>query len=225
MRILTWSPGHALFGQPYEMGNLACDLARFGRMIRGELEPKPSQLRTWATHHDLASLVKTGEPLACDIETAPANSAEPWTGKDPTRAKLKTIGFGTCMEALSIYWPDADETTQLMVREVLADAAVKKVFHNGPWFDHRVLNRYGLPTTNFDDTRDMRRVLSSTSRLSLLYLGSIYTDFHNWKDAEEDEEKTWESTDLEKLMLYNALDCIVTARVYRGILRDWEAAE
>lgn len=176
----------------------------------------------WATHHDLAHLVTAGVPLAVDIETSPANNAEPWTGKDPTRAKMKTIGFGTCSEAISIYWPDADPTTENMVRLVLADPAIKKVFHNGPWFDLRVMARYKLPVTNYDDTRAMRRCLSSTSRLSLRHLASIYTDFHAWKDG-DDDEKTWDATDLEKLMRYNALDCIVTARAYRGILRDWAA--
>ena len=209
---------------PYEAGNLQADIMRLGRMVRGQLEPRPApeNLKTWATHHELAALVKTGEPLACDIETSPGNSAEPWTGKDPTRAKMKTIGFGTCNEAVSIYWPDADAATELMVKEVLFDPAIRKVFHNGPWFDLRVLARYGLQVVNYEDTRAMRRCLSSTSRLSLRHLGSIYTDFWNWKDADEDEEKTWDSSDLDKLMLYNALDCIVTARVYRGIRRDWQ---
>jgi len=223
VRQITWNPNHALFGSPYELGNFAADLKRLGRMVRGELEPRPadSNIRIWGTHHELAELVKTGAPLACDIETSAGDRSRPWTGKDPTQAALKTIGFGTCNEAVSIYWPDADATTQLMCKQILSDEAVLKVFHNGPWFDLRVLARYGLLVKNYRDTRAMRRCLSSTSRLSLRHLASIYTDFWNWKDAGEDDEKTWDSSDLEKLMKYNAYDCIVTARVYRGIAADW----
>lgn len=223
MRILTWTPGYALFAAPFEAGNLEVDIQRFGRAMRGQLEPEPKSIVVGASHHDIARLVRTGQPIAVDIETAPATKDQPWTGKDPTQAQLKTIGFGTVDEGISLHWESADEWTRLMVAEVLADRAIKKVFHNGPYFDIRVLQRYGLEVNHFDDTRAMRRVLSSTSRLSLRHLASMYCDIHNWKDAEqeEDDEKLWASTDLNKLMKYNALDCIVTAKCYAAMRAEW----
>lgn len=225
MRQNTWAINSALFGMPYEMGNFAADIQRLGRMVRGQLEPRPREedVRVWASAEHLERLVDTGQPLAVDIETTPGDKTRPWTGKDPTQAHMKTIGFGTTTQGISIYWPDADATTTSLVGQVLASPQVLKVFHNGPWFDIRVLRRYGMSIENFRDTRAMRRCLSSTSKLSLRHLASIYTDFWNWKDADEDDEdvKMWDSSDLEKLMLYNAYDCIVTARVYRGILQDW----
>lgn len=223
MKILSWTPASAIYGMPYEAANLACDIARFGRMVRGELEPGPRRIITNATEADLEALVATGAPIACDIETAPGDRNKPWTGKDPTRAKLKTVGFGTCDTGLSFMW-GTDVRMQAACTWVLAAQSILKVFHNGPWFDLRVLRRYNMPVSNYVDTRDMRRALVAKSRLSLRYLASIYTDFHNWKDAGDDDEKTWASDNDERLMTYNALDCVVTARVHRGLVRDWSTA-
>jgi DNA polymerase I-like protein with 3'-5' exonuclease and polymerase domains len=74
-----------------------------------------------------------------------------------------------------------------------------------------------------EDTRDFRRALSSTSRLSLLYLASIYTDFEPWKEGdEEDDAKGIVFTDDQsKLLQYNALDTIVTARAYARMREEW----
>ena len=96
---------------------------------------------------------------------------------------------------------------------MLLDAELVKVYHNGPWFDLRVLDRYGLNTANWEDTRDLRRAISSTSRLSLGYLGSLYCDIPAWK-LDDGKDKLAFTTDLDKLLLYNGYDTIVTARIY-----------
>ena len=74
-----------------------------------------------------------------------------------------------------------------MVRDLLADRKIVKVGINIIWFDLPVLERYGLKVAPFDDCRDKRRAISSTSRLSLAYLATQYTDAPPWK-AEKDEE-------------------------------------
>lgn len=223
-RINTHDPATAFFSNPYEAANFRIDVDRFARMVRGQLEPGPRKIVTRASHHELANLVRQRQPLSCDIETKPDNREQPWTGKDVMRCRLKTIGFGTCDEAISFLWDDADTTLRDMVAEVLYDPAVKKVFHNGPWFDVPVLLRYGMKCIGYDDTRDMRRALSATSKLSLRYLASIYTDMPNWKDANDDDaEKMWASDRDDDLMRYNALDCIVTARIYRKMCAEMEA--
>lgn len=234
--IHTLHPGSAAFAQPYEWGNFCIDVQRFGRAIRGELEPSPRLVRQ-GNHHDLATLIRCaglrGEPISVDIETLPSNAAEPWTGKDPSRAALRQIGFGLTDQAISIHWEDADETTRLFVKEVLEDEDLVKVFQNGWWFDLPVLERYGMKVVNVEDTRDMRRAVASKSKLSLRYFGSIYTDIHDWKSTEDDDgddaeddgldgKGAWATPDKDAAGEYNALDCAVTSRARRGLASDMD---
>ena len=68
---------------------------------------------------------------------------------------------------------------------MLSNSSIIKVFHNGWMFDQPVLRRYGVKVRNAKDTRDMRRAVSATSRLSLRHLTSIYSDFAPWKEVED----------------------------------------
>lgn len=75
------------------------------------------------------------------------------------------------------------------------------------------------------DTRDQRRALSSTSRLSLAHCVSIYDDAPPWKElGEEDDAKGLifgrSKHDLKK---YNAEDCVRDARIFHAMKRepDW----
>lgn len=228
-KIHALHPNTAFFGLPREGGTFVEDVKRWGRMIRGELGPDLMNAKANGTADDFMKLWRQGlegVPLAVDIETGAANSDEPWTGLDPTRARLKTIAIGTTEWGVSVCWADAPAAVQDIIRGILADATILKVLHNGPWFDLRVLRRYNLPVVTWEDTRDMRRALSSTSKLSLRYLGSLYCDISNWKDEEKAgddtsaDEKFWESDDLDRLQEYNAKDTIVTARVWEAMRRD-----
>lgn len=228
-KIHALHPNTAFFGLPREGGTFVEDVKRWGRMIRGELGPDLMNAKANGTAEDFEKLRRQGlegVPLAVDIETGAANSDEPWTGLDPTRARLKTIAIGTTKWGVSVCWADAPATVQETIRRILACEGILKVFHNGPWFDLRVLHRYKLPVRRWEDSRDLRRALSSTSKLSLRYLGSLYCDISNWKDEEKAEddasadEKFWASDDMEKLQVYNAKDTIVTARVWDRLRTD-----
>lgn len=228
-KIHALHPNTAFFGLPREGGTFVEDVKRWGRMIRGELGPDLMNAKANGTAEDFEKLRRRGlegVPLAVDIETGAANSDEPWTGLDPTRARLKTIAIGTTKWGVSVCWADAPATVQETIRRILACEGILKVFHNGPWFDLRVLHRYKLPVRRWEDSRDLRRALSSTSKLSLRYLGSLYCDISNWKDEEKAEddasadEKFWASDDMEKLQVYNAKDTIVTARVWDRLRTD-----
>lgn len=218
-KIHALHPHTAFFGLPREGGTFIEDVKRWGRMMRGELGPDLHGAKAGGNADDfrhLLSLGRQGTPLAVDIETGAATSDEPWTGKDPTRARLKTIAVGTEFMGVSVMWDEADSDTRYVIKELMLDATVRKIFHNGPWFDLRVMARYGIPVVRWEDSRDLRRALSSTSRLSLRYLGSLYCDISNWKDeeAEDGDGKFWSSSDTKQLMEYNAKDTIVTARVW-----------
>lgn len=212
----------AFFGLPREKGTFFADLSRFGRMLKGTLGPDLLNAKPNGTIEDFARIVReSGGTVSVDIETGASSESEPWTGKDPTRARLKTIAVGHAGGGVSCHWDSCGHSVRSAVASLLADPLLRKIFHNGPWFDLRVLARVGLPVVNWEDTRDLRRAASSTSRLSLRYLGSLFCDISNWKDDDDSESKGLAfTTDLTKLQEYNAKDTIVTQRVWNGLVRD-----
>jgi uracil-DNA glycosylase family 4 len=226
--ILTWHPSFALFKSPWNRGEFLADLARFGRLVRGELEAEPIVIP--ATPKNLASLIEEQrdlkQPLACDIETGPGRGMPAHTGKDPTRASLRCIGFGSVTRGLVFM---AGEQSPL-VRATLKDPALTKVFMNGEFFDKPVLKRHVFPVVNTVDIREKRYVLAPESRLSLGYQASLYCDVPPWKEEEgegEDEagkgHRRWDTDDVNALKKYCAWDCVITARINRAEDAELEA--
>ena len=225
--IVTHHPTLAFFHDPFSLGAFLIDLDRFSRMTKGKLEPGPKRININPKSSDVRRFhkwaLRTHSEIAVDIETAPEHPDRPWTGKDPTRAKLKIVGIGNTEEALSHRWTDGSKKIERALKTLLEDTQVTKILQNGDWFDLRVFVRYGVTPVNCHDTRDARRALCSTSALRLAYLGSIYTDYFPWKEDESDEAKGLVFTkDLKKLKTYNGHDCVVTARVRRGIVAEPE---
>ncbi len=218
--ITTWHPTFALFRNPYEWGAFQCDLQRFRRLIEGKLEAPPKIAAPSAIN-----VYRLGaKPFVCiDIETEPENWDEPWTGKMPTRAKLKLLGLGCWEWGVSLHERKHPEAWRAAKR-LLADPDIIKVFHNGLWFDVPILQRYGFKVEGpIEDTRDARRVLSSTSKLSLAYCTSIYADADPWKQDDEDDSKGLVfTTNLDKLREYNAKDCVYDARCWKGMTDEPE---
>lgn len=231
--IITLHPTFAFFHQPYEAGTFVNDVGRFARMINGTLAKLPT-INPRPTLQTLKWLVGLGKPLSVDIETAPTGKRdpvtddflEPWTGKDPTRCRLRTIGFGNTDYGLSFTWKEIESRPKLheYIKRYLASRSHTKVLQNGQWFDLRVLKRYDFIVNNWRDTRDFRRALSNTSRLGLRYLGSIATDVHNWKDDGKKESKDGKGVIFTRNMIdlktYNAWDTCITARVDEMCQRD-----
>lgn len=180
-------PTYVFFRNPYQWGEFSVYLDRFARMIRGELVPPPGKdkLITNPTVEHILALSKLPW-VTVDIETAPASPDKPWTGKDPTQARLRCVGIGTTTWGCAHLWV-GNGPVKKEIAKLLADPGICKVFHNGAYFDERVLLRYGMPVANTQDTRDMRRALSSTSKVGLGKCATIYTDFSNWKADEEEE--------------------------------------
>lgn len=186
--IITFNPAFAFFHNPYEYGAFEADLFRFVRLINGTLEPGPTRLETSPTVEDVFNVARNVPFISVDVETWPENSAEPWTGKDPLRARLRKVGLGNTEWGLSHQWSTSHKV-EVAIKRVLEDTNILKVAHNWDWFDDRVLKRYGIHATPVEDTRDLRRALSTTSPLRLPYVASLYTDAPPWKEMEEGETK------------------------------------
>lgn len=143
--IITWHPTYAFFNNPYEWGAFTADLQRFYRLVTDTLKPAPRRLVHSATIDDVNALLKESNGvLSIDIETAPESPELPWTGKDPTRAKLRTMGMGLATWGLSFRWDTASEELKALTKQIIEDVNITKVTQNGIWFDHRVCARYGM---------------------------------------------------------------------------------
>lgn len=188
--IATYHPTYAFFRNPWVRGDFEVDLQRFRRLIDGKLQDAPTIIvdPSMAHLHSLLdSIRRNNYRVAVDIETGPEKGDdEGFTGKDPTRATLKTIAFGTHEYAVAFKWPILNGMWNI-VSGILIDPAITKVFHNGYFFDLRVMKRYGIVVVNIIDTREVRRALVSTSPLALRYLGQTYVDIEAWKELEDDK--------------------------------------
>lgn len=189
--ILTYHPTYAFFRNPWVRGDFETDLHRFRRLIDGKLQAMPTVV-TEPTISDIERLqdeIKAnGNIVAVDIETGAAEGDVDASGKDPTRARLKTIALGTSSYSVAMEWPIQNGIWD-KTRNILMDTTIAKVFHNGWFFDLRVLKRYGVEVNNIRDTRELRRALVATSPLTLRYLAQTYVDFPPWKEMDSDDEK------------------------------------
>lgn len=183
--LVTWHPTYAAFYNPWKAGEFVNDLQRFRRMLDGRLEKDPT-IVIHPTLDEVVRLHRLHKELACDIETKAKPGRPDHEGKDPYRAAVRTIAFGTTDYALA-YWWGSDMKIQQAIINILQDPAVVKIFHNGWMFDQPTLLRHGVRVQNARDTRDMRRAISATSRLSLRYLTSLETDFIPWKEPEDEK--------------------------------------
>ncbi len=188
--IITYHPTYAFFRNPWVKGDFEIDLHRFRRLIDNRLQDAPTVVLEPTEEHMsrlLSSIKANNNFVAVDIETGAAKDAHPSTGKDATRSTLKTIAFGTDMYAVAMIWPVHNGGWQ-RVKALLLNPTICKVFHNGIFFDLRVMARYGIEVINTMDTREMRRALVSTSALSLRYLAQTYCDgFPPWKELEDEK--------------------------------------
>ena len=182
--LVTWHPTYAAFYNPWKAGEFVNDLQRFRRMLSGTLEQEP-EIIIHPTLDDLTRLAES-DTLACDIETRAPHGQPDYWGKDPYRAELRTIALGTPTLGVAHWW-GSNQIVQRQIIYILESKNWVKIFHNGWMFDQPVLARLGIKVVNARDTRDMRRAVSATSRLSLRHLTSIYSDFAPWKELEDEK--------------------------------------
>lgn len=188
--IITYAAQYAFFKNRWVKGDFEIDLLRFKRMATGSLQAAPTVVCE-PTTGDMETLRRSiqanNNTVAVDIETAPEDGDPTGTtGKDPTRARLKTIAFGTAEFAVAMQWPSHNGVWSA-AQDILSSIDITKVLHNGHYFDLRILKRYGIVVTNVKDTREIRRALVSTSGLALRYLAQTYVDFPAWKELEDEK--------------------------------------
>lgn len=146
--IVSWHPTFAFFYDPWRRGELEADLARFGRLIRGEVKLlDATALLCQPNEREILRLLMRfadeGE-AAVDIETGPQTPDRPWTGKQPGYARLRTIGIGNTEVGFSIVPRFTSPRALAAIRSFLSNPSLTKIVMNGLAFDVPVLSRHGF---------------------------------------------------------------------------------
>jgi uracil-DNA glycosylase len=127
--------------------------------------------------------IRTGcDLLSVDIETA--GSRVTCIGFAPSRDRAIVIPFDDERAKGGSYWPTkSDEVAAWsLIRAVLIDPAIAKLFQNGLYDIAFLWRAYGIGVRGAaHDTMLAQHSLQPESLKGLAYLGSIYTDHGPWK--------------------------------------------
>jgi uracil-DNA glycosylase len=120
--------------------------------------------------------------LSVDIETSGSRITCIGFASSPDRAIV--IPFDDERSKGGSYWPNtaAEATAWKLVRRVLVDGSIPKLFQNGMYDISFLWRAYGIGVKGAaEDTMLLQHSLQPESLKGLGYLGSIYTDFGAWK--------------------------------------------
>lgn len=146
-------------------------------------------------HEFIERFIRGCDLLSVDIETA--GSRITCIGFAPNAQCAIVIPFDDSRAKGGSYWPtkSVESSAWKLIRDVLIDARVPKLFQNGLYDIAFLWRQYGIPVYGAaEDTMLLHHALQPESLKGLGYLGSIYTDFGAWKV----ERKTTETIGRDK---------------------------
>jgi hypothetical protein len=129
--------------------------------------------------------------VSVDIETV--GSRITCIGFAPSGERAIVIPFDDDRAKSRSYWPNgADEIAAWgMVRNVLVDGSIPKLFQNGMYDIAFLLRSYGIKVMGAaEDTMLLQHALQPEALKGLGYLGSLYTDFGAWKVDNKSRKST-----------------------------------
>jgi uracil-DNA glycosylase len=141
------------------------------------IEPEIEDIRTFIHLH-----IASCELLSVDIETSGTQITI--IGFAPRPDLAIVIPFFDPRKASRSYWPNAEAECKVweLVRSVLEDQSIPKLFQNGLYDIAFLWRVIGLPTYGAkEDTMLLHHSLQPEALKGLGYLGSIYTDHGAWK--------------------------------------------
>ncbi len=140
-------------------------------------------------HRFIREHVTGCELLSVDIETS--GSRVTCLGFAPTQATAIVIPFDDERQASGNYWgtPALERECWDIVRSVLEDGSIPKLFQNGVYDIAFLLRAYGIRVMGArHDTMLLSHALQPESLKGLGYLGSIYSDEGSWKHMRKKDE-------------------------------------
>lgn len=126
--------------------------------------------------------------LSVDIETS--GTFITCIGFAPDSKTAIVIPFNDSRKLGRNYWPTQQIELQVwqVIREILADEKIPKLFQNGMYDIAFLWRAYGLKVKNAsEDTMLLHHALQPESLKGLGFLGSIYTDEGSWKQMRQKE--------------------------------------
>jgi uracil-DNA glycosylase len=136
--------------------------------------------------------IRTGcDLLSVDIETS--GSRVTCIGFAPTPELAIVIPFDDSRAADGNYWPDraSEAMAWRLIRGVLCDGSIPKLFHNGLYDITFLARAYGILCRGCrEDTMLLQHSLQPESLKGLGYLGSLYTDHGAWKVDHKDRQRS-----------------------------------
>lgn len=209
MRAMQWEPV------------FACDMQRVGQVLHEGWVPPEKQGAKLVLARTIEGLrevlASMGPEVAVDVET---------TGLEAMTTNLVCLGISDGSTALVVPWSldkhgtcCAFGTRQREAARVLTEffAGRVAVTHNGPAFDHIVLEQHGIMLGRWEDSLLAHHAFAGHMPKSLGHVVSMYLDAPPWKEEPHDDN-------LKVLYKYNARDVLYTARAWQA-MRSEVAAE
>lgn len=253
--IPTWDPAAILrAGGSDGKGRLSdadsetigLDILRAWRLATGVLHEFQPTIRLMSDPHEFAEWCRNADwRVAVDIETdsidpvtckllsvglarrfSPWESTTPFSPLDGVGSDVPTLRPADPVEAISFWWPNADDEAREELRALLDNAIVTKTFHNHS-FDAIVLERLIGPVHMVSDTIYLTHARFPDVRVNLADVAQTWLPIRPWKyqfhhadhklsaDLERMQQKgyripTWDQTRVEALLEYNAMDAAAT---------------
>lgn len=206
---------------------LRSDVGKAIRHATGRLQWVEPQIVLDPTAEQLSNVLTSfrGKIVGLDVETA---------GKEPLESPLRCVGMGTTdlavvagfesVEDPPTKWRCPTVTSRRIIRDFLASGAVKALTGNNEnIFDRLVMWREEMPLPDWHDCFDncvAHHVTDPEMPHSLDFMQSRYTDAPKHKDV-QDHIHGWDSD--RQLHIYNALDCVASARKTGPLARQMHA--
>jgi len=164
-----------------------------------------------ALERELATLEST---ISIDVETteepATQNKLICFSMTDLSGYKTLVVPWSVDMTGNGKYFGDQQEEAIELINEALLDRVA--ITHNGPSFDHIVLNRHGIFVQEWHDTLIAHHSFASHMPQRLSHVVSVYLDAPPWKDQREDT--------LQDLYRYNSQDTLYTSLSWSEMQSD-----
>lgn len=176
--------------------------------------PAPAFDEAWSRLQSLIWKADTGPmPLVCDIETRKGQIF--CVGLAPTRLNALCIPF---MRGNGSYWSEREEhTITLKLRQLLTHENVQVIFQNGAYDAQYFAKQWGYIPRIADDTMLMQHVCFPGLPKGLVFLSSMYCQYHRyWKDdgkeagGHRSDEDEWS---------YNCEDVVRTFECWEALTR------
>jgi hypothetical protein len=148
------------------------------------IEPSLEDIRRFIDLHVVGC-----DLLSVDIETTGTRIT--CIGFAPRADLAIVIPFDDARRSNGSYWPSEQDERQCwqLIRSVLEDASIPKLFQNGVYDIGFLIRSYGIRTFGAqEDTMLAHHALQPESLKGLGYLGSVYTDHGSWKHMRKKHE-------------------------------------